>query len=362
MKNHKGKTLKKLAQNLASFYPEYEKHFMCPTCLRTILLTEVAEISEAHIVPKKAEGTLCTYLCRGCNSEFGRQQDKWFGEYLRLLKARTASIMDTDMQAGHFFLDGKRVGGTFSVMNDREFEFQIRKDQTDPRIFKNLNAVKSASKLQLKIPFPLLKHRDLIDVGFLTAAYLMWFREFGYSWVLQAHLDPVREQIRNPSNRSIPVFWGKSDEHFFEQPRIGVCNVGDQNALLFGLANWVVLLPPFDQPDFYSAIQTLGGKTTLKSVVGLQLFGDHNYSGPLGLIFHDSLLVAPDPVITGSIEASFLSISPGEAEPRLLEAISKDEFEKRKSSGVKAERMSKTVRFPRLETGRGKPDVEKVSE
>lgn len=356
MKNHKSKTLKKLAQNLSSFYPEYQNRFMCPTCLRVIPLTQSAEISEAHVVPKKAGGNLCTYLCRRCNSEFGSQQDKWFGEYLRLLKERTASIMETDIKAGHFLIDDKRVGGTFSVQRGNGFEFQIWKDQTDPLVLGEIGALTSASKLRLKIPFPLLKHSELIDIGFLTAAYLMWFREFGYSWILQAHLDPVRDQIRNPSNRSIPVFWGKSDEHFFEEPRIGMCYVDDHDALLFGLANWVILLPPFDQPDFYSTIQTLGEETTLKSVVRFQLFGDHNYSGPLGLMFHNSLLVVPDPVVTGSIKASFLYFSPEETGARLLEAMPKEKFEKQSAKNIQITRISKTVRFPHRETGRGGSD------
>ena len=52
--------------------------------------------------------------------------------------------------------------------------------------------------MQLKVPFPIMKESHQIDVGFLTAGYLMFFAMFGYSWVLQAHLDPVRKQILHP--------------------------------------------------------------------------------------------------------------------------------------------------------------------
>ena len=54
------------------------------------------------------------------------------------------------------------------------------------------------STMQLKVPFPIMKESHQIDVGFLTAGYLMFFAMFGYSWVLQAHLDPVRKQILHP--------------------------------------------------------------------------------------------------------------------------------------------------------------------
>ena len=46
-----------LSQNLAMFFADLDAHFMCPTCLTIIPLTDKDRISEAHIIPKAAGGT-----------------------------------------------------------------------------------------------------------------------------------------------------------------------------------------------------------------------------------------------------------------------------------------------------------------
>jgi hypothetical protein len=56
----------------------------------------------------------------------------------------------------------------------------------------------------VSVPIPVLDQEELIQIGFLTAAYLLWFRELGYSWALQRHLEPIREQIRNPTRQVLP--------------------------------------------------------------------------------------------------------------------------------------------------------------
>ena len=40
-------------------------------------------------------------------------------------------------------------------------------------------------------PIPTLGHTELLEIGFLTAAYLLWFRELGCSWALHRHLQPM---------------------------------------------------------------------------------------------------------------------------------------------------------------------------
>jgi hypothetical protein len=75
------------------FFPSTKNHFMCPTCLDKIPLTQKDLISEAHIIPESAGGKPETFLCRKkCNSFFGTNQDKWFGEIIRLNRVITLSL------------------------------------------------------------------------------------------------------------------------------------------------------------------------------------------------------------------------------------------------------------------------------
>lgn len=122
----------RVAANLHSFYGEPPDRFLCPTCLARIPLSEPQQITKAHIIPSAAGGRESTLLCKECNRRFGHRQDKWLGRYL----------------------DASRSGSL--------------KVEGSP---------------------------DLVTLGFLTAGYLLWFRELGYSWALQQHLGPVRDLI-----------------------------------------------------------------------------------------------------------------------------------------------------------------------
>ena len=181
---------------LGKFYPEAAGHYLCPTCLRHVPLSQPEEITIAHILPRAAGGGLTTLLCKRCNSTFGSRQDRWMGEYMRLVQAKGA--IDTVGQRGYFEVGGVRVGGRYRTSPDGGLEFLIRTDKTSPA---NLAAVTeqfrnaSAKGVTLTIPLPkVFKNKESVTIGFITAAYLMWFRELGYSWALQKHLARIIHQ------------------------------------------------------------------------------------------------------------------------------------------------------------------------
>lgn len=189
-----------LSENLESFFPEYKGMFMCPTCLDVIPINNLGAISEAHIIPKAAGGKLKTFLCTKCNSTFGANQDKWFGELIRISNDPEASIFSTTIKDGYFEIDGMRVNGHWRDNKDEGFEFTVHYDRNSPETNQKVqNKFRMNNpKMELTVPIPLLRNEEMIGPGFLTAAYLMWFGYLGYSWVLQKHLDPIRSQIRNP--------------------------------------------------------------------------------------------------------------------------------------------------------------------
>ena len=218
----KDELLKRLARGVNSFFPELTNHFICPTCLERIELPSDGKITVAHIIPQAAHGRLKTFLCKSCNSAFGSRQDKWFGETVRL--KRSGQLLSTKFQDKHYEIDGVRVNGSWKQTETGGFEFFIYKNLNPPEVVRALGDKfrRQPHRIGLKFGLPVMANQELADVGFLTAAYLMWFAVAGYSWAFQRHLDLVRQQIRNATDRILPnrgVAYASSN--ITDVPRIG---------------------------------------------------------------------------------------------------------------------------------------------
>ena len=252
---HKHQYLADLAQNLSFFYPEKQDMLLCPVCMKFIPLNQKKNISVAHIIPKHAKGNLKTFLCKKCNSDFGRAQDKWFGEFLRLRRNKQ-NILHSQPKQPFFHIDNIKLNGTWKVNDTNRLELLIHGPRNSPEIndyIKNHFKVNNPSKLKLQIP--ILGKETLIKVGFLTAAYLLFFATFGYSWALQSHLNAIREQILFPDKKIISdIIFTKS--HVVEDESwIGVVNILGKYVLAAGFMGYMVLIPAINDTNFYSYFQ-----------------------------------------------------------------------------------------------------------
>lgn len=357
-KNRKRWQLKSFAEKLESFYSECSGSFMCPTCLRTIAITQTEQITEAHILPRAAGGTLTTLLCKACNSDFGRQQDKWFGEHLLLVKSRKHPI-EVARKPNHFFIDGNRVGGWYEAGPNGPLKFYIQVDKTSPKSFeavmRRASELRGGGRMKIAIPKPpLFKNQRLVNVGFLTAAYLLWFKKVGYSFVLQAHLDRVREQIRNPSQEIIPIFSAIAKNTEVNQPWIGIGYVGGQVALLAGILNRVIFLPPAGSVDFYESISgNQAEKIGLKDVRLINFLEDSTFGPATGIIYGDRFVVWPDSIFKHAKPQRVLFIQPEDGRVEKMMTISGEEAAKllEKPTTVLIEVSGRLV-APLHETGR----------
>lgn len=353
-KDKKAALLQRLAASLGNFYPELDAHFACPTCLKIISINSRKEISDAHIVPRSAGGNLMTVICTSCNSDFGSHQDKWLGEYIHLRSSKS-SILHTRHQLGHFFVAGERVGGKFQVTPDGTFEFLIMTNSTSPKALESIHKKAALKQIDsLTIPVPLLANRQLISYGLITSAYLLWFRELGYSWAFQEHLDPIRQLIRNPTTTELPTNCNVvCPGHFFDNPWIGIGFIGDQLVLLCGIADRIVFLPPADRRDFYSLLPTDFNGLTLRDYRVVTYYDQHNFDGPLGVVYHDRVIITPDVMFKDQTKARYLLYPPNGGKPEMLYPISAEEFERKKNlSHVVRIKTQSGVLVPQNETGR----------
>ena len=354
----KRETLKKVARSVQLFYPELRDIFLCPACLRRVPIQDASEVSHAHILPRVAGGGLRTLLCRKCNSTFGKIQDKWFGEYLRLLDAPDGPLSATQ-QHGHFEVGGQRVNGRYRVSPDGNIQFLVFKNRNSPKVLGALEKTAAQARLrgslEVKFQSPLLGNKQLVNCGFVTAAYLLWFRELGYSWALQNHLDTVREQIANPHERILPAAAiASSPNHFFDKPSIGTCRIGGELALCAGLGDRLVFFAPTDSPNLYESLpSSFKGMRAddLKFVsFGWQRCG---FPGPLAVVCGERLVVAPDVFVRGAVDVPVMVFPTDGGDPRTLYPVSDEEYAQRLKLPRTLElHIRPNLRPPSKDTGR----------
>ena len=283
----KKQLLTKLAAHLKWFKPNLENHFVCPTCLDQIPINRLDKISVAHIIPKSTGGDLTTFICKKCNSIFGHKQDRWFGDVLDIMNSNSPEPYVSKAKGVQFEMSGVKVNGDLRYNNDNGgFELLIDVSRNNPdtvkvdikngkpeysgklmdaihqrnnsksiRRFIDLNynekPIKPTPIGHISMKFPFLSKENSIDAGFLTAAYLMWFRLFGYSWVFQKNLDIVRKQIHNPEDKIIPFNY--CIKHKFESVPLwcGFIPIGDAMVPAMGISNGIVILPQRNIKNFY---------------------------------------------------------------------------------------------------------------
>jgi hypothetical protein len=354
VKRKKVVVLSKFSKNLGAFYPELNGHFMCPTCLQVFPLDQRSKISDAHIVPLSAGGGEKTYACKKCNSQFGSKQDKWMGEYVRLVR-RKESIFHTSLKKNYLGIGGIRAGGTFERKPDGSFDFVVIKQKMSPETFELIKGKfeegQRSGRITVTVPLPLLENQHLINIGFLTSAYLLWFKELGHSWVLQNHLQSIRDQILNPHEKIIPPnFLSVCKDIVFDKPSLGVTYIRDELALVMSMANCLVFLPPVDSEQFYSK---LGRNFDNCQITQLKFSIERLYDTPLGVVFGDRLIIAADPILKGTVPANIILFPSDSDPPRLLRPISDEKAkEVEQLPNVRHVSIRPQIETPEKETGR----------
>lgn len=90
------------------------------------------------------------------------------------------------------------MNGTLSIGASGGLDFVTDRKRSNKTHFDAFWAEPKPARVNIVISDPIYKNEAALRVGYLTAAYALWFKVFGYSFALQKHLDIVREQILNP--------------------------------------------------------------------------------------------------------------------------------------------------------------------
>lgn len=319
MSNHKERILERISSNAQKFDSEYINQFICPTCLNMSPVSSVSNISEAHIIPKYVGGRLKTYLCKKCNSDFGKHQDHWFGEYLYIY-GTGKSLFSTKKQSGGFSINGVKARGDYEELDDGNIEIKVYENRMSPQNRIELQEAQKNAGLELTCEFPIYDKENLIKVGFITAAYLLWFKELGYSWVFQSHLNLVREQILKPNEVILP---DKSvldmGEVHFDKPWIGFLEIGKHSYPCAGITDRIVLFPAINAPNPYELLKSV--KTLDVNYEAVRISDRHEFPDPIGIVYRDEVMVFPDKFQNGMLTPKIFKYAGDGQPPQVLYSV-----------------------------------------
>lgn len=298
----KQQILSRLQESAYMHGVETSDKYLCPACLQAISVRSMSDITVGHIIPRSATGGFTTLLCRSCNSTFGANQDKWFGEYLYLReqkkKGNKVPLLSARHQRGHFEMEGLKVSGTYTHEPGGPVKFTMFDSRNSPQ---TISAVldllhKRNPDLQISIPVPVVQNRNMIDVGFLTAGYLLWFRSWVYSWALQKHLAPIRHQLQNPDKPILDPqkYLACLGDFTFPSPTLGIATISELPILFAGIDNYAVLFPPAGIPDAYRRLPDKLSNTTFKVVRQLPTKHPNSGAPPFALIFRQRFMLQSD--------------------------------------------------------------------
>ena len=197
-------------------------------------------------------------------------------------------------QTGRFRVNNIPVSG---VVREQPtgLGFYIWQDKTSPASLARLNRIANHERLELSADIPLLRHSRLVEIGMLTAAYLLWFREAGYSWVFQDHLDVVRQQICQPERDvigRIPI--AKIHQSGFEDPWIGVIDFGDTAFAAAGFSGYSVFLPSFSAQNPWKFMESMTNSDVSATYQRLRFADGHQFKKPFMIVFKNNGIMASE--------------------------------------------------------------------
>ena len=236
--------------------------YVCPICLN--YFEGLDNLTEEHVPPKSIGGEVLCLTCRECNCGAGHGVDAHVD---REKLGRSFLAADGQVRRAKIVVQGIRAN--VDVRRDEKgIQIQVLGGENDPKAVGALqpvlrDGIQSGSSFQLRdtVSFS----RKEADIGYLSSAYLAAFAKLGYTYILRAALDRVRQQIQDPTCRALETVrvyagdFGGTERAFFLLDEPISC-------LAAKIRDSVVCLPsPYGDDHFYEELTSLrgsGGRVT----------------------------------------------------------------------------------------------------
>lgn len=243
-RNRKIAAIRKLCASSFIFSGAPPFQFLCPLCETRYDSSDLANITEGHIIPKAANGTVWVFICKRCNSSAGTDVDKWFGEYLRLRMQQLPILVSRHIR--NVSINDVLVGAEVSLDSAGAINVSIDSKRTSPASYDAISSALASEGLRsMKMEVPLLANRRSVFLGALQAGYLAFVRAFGYVIVAQRSWDIVRRQLTHLDEDILPPKFAAL-AHGHRQNEIGFARVDGRTCAFAAFFGVIVFFPPAD--------------------------------------------------------------------------------------------------------------------
>lgn len=174
--------------------------YICPLCLHAYAIGNT-ELTLEHVPPKAVGGKPILVTCKACNSNCGADIDVCLTNELEIV--HNLNHLDTVPLKTKLTFNDFEINAQTTFSKTEGFKFMICPDDNNPIEFEGFmtEAKNAKERYEIKVVANITNRKrdyDQANIALLKSAYLMAFHELGYMYVLNANMDIIREQIRNP--------------------------------------------------------------------------------------------------------------------------------------------------------------------
>jgi HNH endonuclease len=190
--------------------PTPEDWYLCPLCLDGLTIEELSTggLTVEHVPPRALGGRELVLTCEQCNSQAGGKFDgpAHTQDRLRRLLSGQGDRPETVMFAVDSFAarvemrTAGQAGMIFTAVPQINNPADLNRAETHMR---ELSATRSTD-FRIEITPQARYSPDHARVSWVRTGYLAAFALFGWRYILQPALQPVRDQLQDPSSVTLP--------------------------------------------------------------------------------------------------------------------------------------------------------------
>jgi hypothetical protein len=191
--------------------PASEDWYMCPLCIDTWLTVEefeTGELTVEHVPPEALGGDDLVLTCKKCNNDAGGRFDGPAREEQRIREF--LSGQSGDPRTAALTVDGLAARVRMHITGQTGMLFildpTINNPDDLPPLVEHMRELSETQNTGFRFDIaPGARYSpDRARTSWIRTAYLAAFALFGWKYILQTALDPIREQMMNPSAITLP--------------------------------------------------------------------------------------------------------------------------------------------------------------
>lgn len=252
--------------------PRAPRLYVCPLCLRGFDTPDRSVLSLEDVPPKSVGGKSLLLTCRQCNNTHGTELDA----HIKAGRDIREIFEGTRETRGYFRVGEHRMAVKGTVFaSDNKLQEMIGKSSPSDRDavqshFESLAGTDATGK-EFHFGFSMKYDAWREQVAWLRVAYLYLSALLGYTFVLRAVLDPIRDQFAHPGEKLVPQIIKTMTDPVPDDCIVSVSLPAELRSFVVKVQRWIFFFPGFvDSDSFYDRLAKLPPRGALQ-VTGQRL-------------------------------------------------------------------------------------------